>query len=206
MNKVELTKMKTAWAMARIAELNAQGIENPVIVLPAFDDDGTIMDTAVTTTGTKGWGYIQLFQSTSTYDWMNGAMYEQNRWALMRANAATLEAKFKPGQNIGGNILVVDTLTPTNAANPQQDLRYTRREIYDMVEAGNTTAIPCKVNDKPVYRVRRWEPTGKEQDMVISHTNQVEIDEWFAKATKSLNTGNTAALQNAGKRALDAVA
>lgn len=204
MNKVELTKMKTAWAMARIAELNAQGVSNPVIVLPAFDDDGTIMDTAVTTTGSKGWGYIQLFQATNTYDWKNGAIYDQNRWAIMRANAATLEAKFKPGMNVGGNILLVDTLVAPNAANTMQDLRYTRREIYDMVEAGNTTAVPCKLEEKPIYRVRRWEPTGKEQDIVIPHTNQAEIDTWFATAVKSIGTANSNAIKQAGKAALTA--
>lgn len=198
---INLTEVRTKWALAKVAELAAQGITNAVIVLPAIDEDGTIMDTAVTTTGTKGWGYIQLFQQASNYDWKQGAIYDNNRWAILRANAASLEARYKPGQNVGGNILVIDTLVAPNPANLAQDLRYTRREIYDMVAAGNTEAVPCKVGTAPVYRVRRWEPTGKEVDTTIEHTNQAEIDQWFAGVAKSLN-GNSEALRNAGQAAL----
>jgi len=199
---INLTEVRTKWALAKSAELAAQGINNAVIVLPAFDEDGTIMDTAVTTSGTKGWGFVQLFQMSSNYDWKQGAMFDNNRWAILRASAASLEAKFKPGQNIGGNILIVDTLVAPNPANLAQDLRYTRREIYDMVAQGNTSAVPCKVADKPVYRVRRWEPTGTEKDSTIEHTNQAEIDQWYAGATKSLNTANSGAIKAAGKAAL----
>lgn len=223
---INLTEVRTKWALAKsakvteaaIAAINADlaagkitkeeadikiaKVGSPVIVLPAFDEDGTIMDTAVTTSGTKGWGYVQLFQQANSYDWKQGAMYDNNRWALLRANAASLEARFKPGQVLTGNILIIDTLVEPNPANLAQDLRYTRREIYDMVAQGNTSAVPCKVGGKPVYRVRRWEPTGTEKDITIEHTNQAEIDQWYASVTKSLNKPNSSAIHNAGKAAL----
>lgn len=202
---VNLTEVRTKWAAAMNAEYVSKGINNAVIVLPAFDEEGNAMDTAVTTTGNKGWGYVMLFQAASNHDWKSGAIYDQNRWAIIRANAVSLEAKFKVGANIGGNILTVDTLIPTNMANPAQDLRYTRRDIYDMVAQGNTSAVPCKIADKPIYRVRRWEPTGKEQDIVLEHTNQAEIDLWYNGAVKSLNTPNSNAIKNAGKAALNGV-
>lgn len=202
-SKVNLTEVRTNWALAKSAELAAQGINNAVIVLPAFDEDGTPMDTAVTETGSKGWGWVQLFQQSSNYDWKQGAIYDNNRWSILRASAKSLEAKFKPGQVLTGNILLIDTLIAPNPGNLSQDLRYTRREIYDMVAQGNTSAIPCKIGDSPIYRVRRWEPTGTERDSTIEHTNQAEIDAWFTSTTKSMNTANSAAIKAAGQAVLN---
>lgn len=197
MSKVNLTEVRKAIANEMIAGYVGKGITNAVVVLPALDEDGVIQDTAVTLSGTKGWGTVNVVSFTASYNVATGIMSTTNRWTLIRGNGATLELNYKPGQNIGGRIITMETTVPTNALNVKQDMKYFNTNMYNSVAAGATDVPACKIGGKPIYRVNRWSPDTNATDILIPHDNNEEIQAWIAKNTVSMNKPNSDALKNA---------
>jgi hypothetical protein len=188
-NSQKVRDAKRAYAEKMTAEYAKKGQPGAVIVMPEFmeDEDGSVHqlpEDFVTARGDKGFGYMQLYSATTEFQ--KGVQYDVVRACLQRGRATSLQTQYKAGMNIGGKIVSEDTLTPPNAANPLQDLKFGS-------EALRTAGIPMKVGDKPIYNIRYWEPTGTAHDIRIEHTNQLELEAFTAQSGKA----NTGAIQNA---------
>jgi hypothetical protein len=160
---------KRAYAQNLIAQAKARGIENPVIVLPEYDEEsGTLLDNCVVPSpnSTKGMGYIALFQSR-VID-LRGVEFDNDLWCLQRGRVASLETRYQVGQILEGHIVVEDTLVPPNENNLEQDLKFKNRAC---LEAG----IPCEVKGKFIYQIKYLDKTGTVKDTTIAHDNEEEL-------------------------------
>lgn len=202
MSKVNLTEVRKAIANEMIAGYVAKGITNAVVVLPALDEEGTIQDTAVTLSGTKGWGTVNVVAFSATYNKFTQILSATSRWALIRGNGEALNKQYKPGQNIGGRIISIESTVPRNALNVKQDMKYFNSNMYESVAAGATDVPACTIGGKPIYKFNAWSPDANDTDILIAHDNQAEIQAWIEKNTVSMNKPNSEAMANAGRAAL----
>ena len=188
-NSLNVRNAKKLYAEQMTAKYKAQGILSPVIVMPEFmeDEDGSVHavpEEFVTARGDKGFGYMQLYSATTEFQ--KGVQYDVVRACLQRGRVTSLQTQYKAGMNLGGRIVSEDTMTPPNASNVAQDLKYAN-------EALRTAGIPMKVGAAPIYNIRYWEPTGTVLDTRIEHTNQAELEAFTATSGKA----NSAGIQNA---------
>ena len=110
----------------------------------------------------------------STSGWVNRKVYS----ALIHGKTEDLqEMGFKSGQELPGNIVVMESFEPFNSNNPERDLKI----------AGDT-GIVCKglaeggeVRD--IYRTTKYDATGMLQSVTIPHINGDEIREANGGAT-----------------------
>jgi hypothetical protein len=204
-NSQKVRDAKRAYAEKMTAEYAKKGQSGAVIVMPEFmeDEDGSVHqlpEDFVTARGDKGFGYMQLYSATTEFQ--KGVQYDVVRACLQRGRVTSLQTQYKAGMNLGGRIVSEDTMTPPNAANLLQDLKFSS-------EALRTAGIPMKVESKdpadptkkivkPIYNIRYWEPTGTAHDVRIEHTNQLELEAFTAQSGKA----NSGAMQNAAANML----
>lgn len=192
-NSEKVRLAKRAYAEKMSAEYAKKGQPGAVIVMPEFmeDEDGSVHavpEEFVTARGDKGFGYMQLYSATTEFQ--KGVQYDVVRACLQRGRVTSLQTQYKAGMNLGGRIVSEDTMTPPNASNVDQDLKYAN-------EALRTAGIPMKVGDAPIYNIRYWEPTGTVLDTRIEHTNQAELEAFTAADKAASNKPNSNAIQSA---------
>jgi hypothetical protein len=112
------------------------------------------------------YGYVRVEQAGNFIN-DQGWLRISRRSALIKGLVKDLiETGFKKGQEIGGKIIVVESLIPFNSENPDRDLKI----------AGDTGII-CRYDDQPIYRQSFYTPNENVEDTLIMHTNSQEIKE-----------------------------
>jgi hypothetical protein len=110
------------------------------------------------------YGYIRIEQTSPTID-DKGWLKMQKRSALIKGKIEDLQAvDYQAGQELGGKIVIKESLTPFNENTPERDLKI----------AGSTGVI-CRVDDEPIYRQTFFTLNEHAQDELIMHTNSDEI-------------------------------
>lgn len=112
----------------------------------------------------------------------NAFMYDENGWlrarvlsALIHSDTATLIGmNYQPDQELPGNIIVKESLTPFNNTDPDRDIKY----------AGKTGVI-CRVDDQPIYRRTFYTENPNAGHELIQHSNSDEIRAALAAAKPS---------------------
>lgn len=112
------------------------------------------------------YGYVRVEQMVKTIN-NEGWLRVSKRSALIKGKVQDLiDCSYKLGEQLPGKIVVVESLTPFNAENPDRDLKI----------AGDTGVI-CRIDDQPIYRQTFYTPNENAQDELITHTNTDEIRE-----------------------------
>lgn len=111
-------------------------------------------------------GFIRVEQEALQYNEM-GWLKTTKRTALILGKVDDLlKAGYKAGMEIPGKIVVMESLKPFNAENPDKNLKI----------AGDTGII-CRVEDQPIYRQTFFTPNQDAMDELVHHTNTEEIRE-----------------------------
>lgn len=170
MSQVKASEVQRKYAMELLAKN-----PNAVIVLPQVEDDGTITGQSVVETGTKGFGYVQLFSREVTVDFRKGVEFEnvREKWCLHRGKADLIAAKYPAGTVLKGRIVTEDMFTPTNAANLEQDLKFMSAEARTMNLP--SMGVDGEGEVRPIYQMKYWDPTGNTADTIIPAVNREDI-------------------------------
>lgn len=140
-------------------------------VVVTANTDGNVV---VPSKNNPEWGSIRVKQNVM--DMQNGFAVSKTRYAYIRGTVKMLSSfGYTPGQELSGEIVVRESLTPFNQENPDADLKI-----------AGTSGVVCSFNGAPIYRKTFFEtnPT-KFQDELIAHNNIDEIQAAYdvAKAT-----------------------
>lgn len=112
------------------------------------------------------WGHIRVEQNRMSVD-DNGFSRLTRHSALIACAVADLVTfGFTAGQELSGNIIVRESVTPFDKTNPERDLKI----------AGSTGVI-CMFGDKPIFRKNFYAENPSKMDETLEHTNQQEIQE-----------------------------
>jgi hypothetical protein len=112
------------------------------------------------------YGYIRVEQNAIQIN-DEGWLRRSKRSALIKGKVEDLKyCDYKPGQELSGKIIVVESLIPFNPNNPDKDLKL----------AGET-GIVCRLEDEPIYRQTFYTTNENAYDEFIMHTNSDEIKE-----------------------------
>mgnify|MGYP006266654985 CR=1 FL=1 len=142
-------------------------------VVVAADKNGNIIGVSQ---NNPEYGYVRVEQTAVTIN-HDGWLKNTKRSALLKGKMEDLAAVgFKEGQELPGKIVVVESLTPFNPANPDRDLKI----------AGETGVI-CRLDDQPIYRQTFYTQNPNAFDELIMHNNSDEIRD-VQTAQKSLTT------------------
>lgn len=118
------------------------------------------------------YGHIRVEQIVTQID-QKGWLRNLKRSALIKGKVEDLkEAGFEAGQELGGRIVVKESLTPFNEENPDKNLKI-----------AGSTGVVCRVDDQPIYRQTFYTTDESAVDELIMHTNSDEIKEVLS-ATK----------------------
>ena len=130
-------------------------------VVVAADKNGNVIGVS---TNNPEYGYVRIEQTSVTIN-NDGWLRNSKRSALLKGKMEDLLAlNLKEGQELPGKIVVVESLTPFNPANPDRDLKI----------AGDTGII-CRVDDQPIYRQTFYTMNPNAYDELITHNNSEEI-------------------------------
>ena len=106
-------------------------------------------------------GYLRVASSQAAFN-DQGFVTMQKRSALIRGKVADLEALgLKEGQVLSGKIVIVESTTPTNESNPEQDLKINPK-----------TEEVLTHNGSPIYRVGRYSEASNAMDTLLKHDAQ----------------------------------
>lgn len=125
-----------------------------------------------------GWVFVEQ----EAVQMENGWLRKNVRKARIMGKIEELQnMKFTAGFELPGKIVVIESLIPFNADNPDRNLKI----------AGQTGVI-CRVDDEPIYRQTYYTSNLNMCDEIITHNNSNEIKEVLAaqKAMTSLKTNS----------------
>ena len=112
------------------------------------------------------YGHITVEQETIQIN-NTGWLKTSKRLAFINGKVEDLKkANYQEGSELQGKIVIIESLTPFNAENPDRDLKI----------AGGTGVI-CRYEDQPIYRRSFFTTNQNAFDELISHTNSSEISE-----------------------------
>jgi len=119
-------------------------------------------------------GYVRVQQTRTMFD-DNGFLRARKVYALIPGKVEELEmANFRAGQELQGQIIVKEALTPFNEKDPQRDLKI----------AGDTGII-CSVEGQPIYRRTQYTAMSNAEDVLVQHDNVEELREAYAASNAS---------------------
>lgn len=123
--------------------------------------DGNVVSTSK---NNPEWGSIRVKQSI--VEMQNGFAKEKVRYAYIRGTVKMLNSfGWHAGQQLDGNIVIRESLTPFNAENPDADLKI-----------AGTSGVVCRFNGASIYRKAFYETVAtKFNDELIAHNNVDEI-------------------------------
>lgn len=135
----------------------------------------------ITLSGNGKFGYVRLEQVRSVID-DNGFLRRKVVSALIHSEIDHLKAEgFYAGQELPGNIVIVESLTPFNSKTPERDLKI-----------AGSTGIICTVGGQPIFRKTTYSMSSNAQDTLIKHDNVDQLREAYA-----VQTGTSSAINNA---------
>jgi len=98
-----------------------------------------------------------------------GWVQKKRLTALLHGSVEELKSmNFFSGQELTGNIIVIEQLEPFNSSDPDKDYKV----------AGDT-GIVCSVDGQPIYRVTIYDPNSYSEDVLVQHTNGEDIKEAY---------------------------
>ena len=101
---------------------------------------------------------------------------------LLHSTVTELEAAgFYNGQELPGQIVIQERLTPFNDKAPQKDLK-----------VAGSTGIVCTLEGAPIYRRTIYRTDVNAQDVTIKHDNVSQLREAYA-----VQAGKSSAIENA---------
>ena len=110
------------------------------------------------------YAHIRVKQHVYIYD-ENGWLRNKELSALIHGGTETMmNMNYEAYQNLPGNIIIKESLTPFSATDGDRDLKY----------AGKTGVI-CRVDDQPIYRKTFYTESQHASHELIAHTNKDEI-------------------------------
>lgn len=121
------------------------------------------------------YGYVKLEQKRSIVD-DNGFLRVKPVSTLLHSTVAELEASgFYKGQELPGQIVIQERLTPFNEKAPQKDLK-----------VAGSTGIVCTLEGQPIYRRTLYTAVSNATDTLIKHDNVSQLrDAYAAQSGKS---------------------
>lgn len=134
-------------------------MKKPVIVLA--NEAGQVINLSK---NNPEFGYIRVSQTRIVTE--NGWAEVKKLSALISGKVETLKAfEYKAGQELPGQIRIVEQMVPFDKKNPDKDIKMTDTE----------TGIICSVNGEPIYRKHFYEESTSKEDVLIQHDNGEEI-------------------------------
>ena len=125
------------------------------------------------------YGYVRLEQARTLID-DNGFLRRKVISTLIHGTLEELQASgFYAGQELPGNIVIVESLEPFNKVNSERDLK-----------VAGETGIVCKFDGNPIYRKTKYSPSTNVVDVTIQHDNVDELREAYARANSSSSRMN----------------
>jgi hypothetical protein len=115
------------------------------------------------------WGHIRVEQTLLVVD-DSGFAKKSRRSALIPGLIEDLsEFGYTAGQEISGQVIIKESLTPFNKKNPKRDLKI----------AGDSGVV-CSQDGMPIYRKSVFTTDSSKEDDTLSHTNDEEIKAVYA--------------------------
>jgi hypothetical protein len=115
-------------------------------------------------TNNPEYGYVRVVQTRTMFD-ESGFLRARKVYALIPGRVEELEmAGFRANQELNGQIIVKESLTPFNENDPERDLKI----------AGDT-GIVCSVEGQPIYRRTQFTASSNAEDTLIQHDNVEEL-------------------------------
>lgn len=122
------------------------------------------------------YGYIKVIQSKSMVG-ADGFYRKIEVPALIHGFISDLvHAGYYAGQELTGRVVIKESMTPFNVADPNRDLKI-----------AGTSGVVCTVNGQPIYRKTIYTEVASVEETLIAHDN---IDEIRA-ANQRVNSNKT---------------
>jgi hypothetical protein len=124
-------------------------------VIVKADRNGNV----IVQTSNPEYGYIQLIQdrmNVTDKGWLETKTFS----TILKGKICDLKKlRFKPKQELPGNIVIVESTTPFDKNNPKKDLKV----------SSNTGAIFHTTSGEPIYRNKFWDPSGSKVDVLVPY-------------------------------------
>jgi hypothetical protein len=115
------------------------------------------------------YGYVRLEQTRTLID-DNGFLRRKAVSTLIQGEISVLQASgFYAGQELQGNILIKESMTPFSKKEPTRD-----------VKVAGDTGIICSVEGAPIYRKTVYSTAANAADITIQHDNVEELRTAYA--------------------------
>jgi hypothetical protein len=115
------------------------------------------------------YGYVRLEQTRTLID-DNGFLRRKAVSTLIQGEISVLQASgFYAGQELPGNILIKESMTPFSKKEPTRD-----------VKVAGDTGIVCSVEGAPIYRKTVYSTAANAEDITIQHDNVEELRTAYA--------------------------
>lgn len=129
------------------------------------DENGVVINQSAN----PEYGYFRVEQMKTIID-DNGFLRRKSVTAVVPGLIDDLKANgYYAGQEIPGNIVIVESLEPFNKKNPERDYKL----------AGNTGII-CKVEGSPIFRKTVYTLAANAEDTLVKHDNVAELRAAYA--------------------------
>jgi hypothetical protein len=130
------------------------------------------------------YGYVRVEQTRTLVD-DNGFLRRKSVSALIQSTVSDLqECGFYAGQELPGNVVVMESLEPFNKKHPERDHK-----------VAGETGILCTLEGAPIYRKTVYTTASNAEDVTIKHDNVDELRVAYAKqaaatTSSAVNTPN----------------
>lgn len=132
------------------------------------DENGVVINQSAN----PDYGYIRVEQAKTIID-DNGFLRRKNVSAVVPGLISDLQANgYYAGQEIPGNVVIVESLEPFNKKNPERDYKI----------AGDTGII-CKLEGSPIFRKTVYTLAANAEDTLVKHDNVAELRAAYATQT-----------------------
>lgn len=188
-----IQEAKKAWALAQIMKARKAGNNNPVIVMPVFINEGDdenpdwvpTKETAIDGKNPE-WCAVAVVSSQRTM--INNFVNEQFRSTLLRVKR--VNNTFTAGEVLVGKLYVVESTTPTNAGNLEQDRKFISNDAQ-------VNDIPCTIDGEVIYRKVMFTENLSEPDQLLQHDNHDAIVAALAEIKAVANKPMSSAIKGA---------
>lgn len=144
---------------------------NAKVKVVAVDATGNVI---VQSQNNPEFGYVRLEQARTMID-DNGFLRRKVVSTLLHGTVQELkDSNFHAGQELSGNIVIIESLQPFNKKNPERDIK----------QAG-ATGIICSVEGQPIYRKTLYTLISNVTDQLIKHDNTAQMKAAYDNAKVS---------------------
>ena len=133
------------------------------------DENGVVINQSAN----PEYGYIRVEQAKTIVD-DNGFLRRKTVSAVVPGLISDLQANgYYAGQEIPGNIIIMESLEPFNKKTPERDYKI----------AGDTGII-CKLEGMPIFRKTVYTLASNAEDTLVKHDNVAELRAAYAAESK----------------------